>query len=99
MKFTEAKARIVGVHIGEAELSLLPGLGKPPIRAKVALIGSASSLMGSFEMNEWSDRAVEALRTFVGVLEEEALAHVFEVTGQQPTEGTEPGAPPAPPQF
>lgn len=78
--------------MGEVELNFLVP-NKPALVAKIGLV-TEDGLVGAFEKRVWSDKVLEALQTFAGILEEDALQIVFEAEAQQEPTGT-----PEPPQF
>lgn len=83
MKMSESPSKIAGVQLGEAALNFIR-IGVPPIAAKFALITKEGETAGFIEMGEgWSDKALEAMRTFSMVLEEEAMQRLFDT---QPAE-------------
>lgn len=97
MKLTEAPTKIVGIQLGEAKLNFIR-VGEAPIVAKFALITKEGDAAGFVDMmTGWSDKALEALRVFSEVLEEEALARIFTMAQASETPQTEEHS--EPPQF
>lgn len=95
MKLTKAKCKITGIQLGEAELNLIRP-ERPPLKVKYAMLGEDGATCGYFEKyTDWSDKALEALRVFSEVLEEEALPMLFD----QPAEKSADQKPDEPPQF
>jgi len=108
MKLTKAQCRVTGVHLGELALNLLPQNqkegGHPPILAKLALVRDDGSFCGSYTKVEgFSQKTVDALRTFVDSLEDDVLNNVFVIaeTDKDETAAVAATPPPAeePPQF
>lgn len=98
MKLTDAPSRIVGVQLGEATLNFLQ-TGATPIRAKFALLGKEGDATGFVDITgPWSDKTLDALRTFMEVLEEEAVQRLFDGPAQA-AETSQGEARPEPPQF
>ncbi len=97
MKISESASKIIGVQLGEASLNLIR-MGEVPIKAKFALISKEGDPIGFIDMNNgWSEKALEALRTFSEVLEEEAMRKLFD--GQPSETAAKSPGPDEPPQF
>jgi hypothetical protein len=97
MKLSTSPSHIVGLQLGEASLNMIRG-GQPPIKAKFALITKEGDAIGFMETaGPWSDKVLEALKTFSEVLEEELLGRISEVP--QASETPPAGASNEPPQF
>ncbi len=94
MKLTEAKCRITGVTLGEAQINLIR-IDAVPIQAKFALISGDGSVSGYFERrNGWSDKVLQALQAFVDAIEEDGLTVVFEEMTKPVSEGESAEGPP-----
>ena len=88
MKVSEAPSKIIGVTLGEISVSILRPEASP-FKARFALISKEGGAIGFMDMDQWSERAIEALKTFQNVLEEEALARISEVTPAESTTSPE----------
>ncbi len=75
MKVSEAPSKIIGVTLGEANISLLR-VQDVPFKAKFALLTKDGNSCGYIEIGEWSDKTIDALKTFIAVIEEEALTKI-----------------------
>jgi len=88
MKLTEAKCRVTGVQLGEAQLNFIRS-DLVPIQAKIALLAEDGTVCGYFEKrNGWSEKTHVALQALADALEEDALVHLF----QQPEAEAAPDA-------
>lgn len=97
MKLSTSPSKIFGVQLGDASINLL-GTGTP-LRGKFALLTKDGETCGFMEIGHgWSEKTLEALRTFSDALEEEALAIIME---PKPAEEATPNPdkPNEPPQF
>jgi hypothetical protein len=95
VKLSTAKAKVIGLQLGEAELNVIrPGV--PPIRAKFALLDEDATPCGYVEKaNGWSEKTMGAMQALVECMEEDALKIVF----MEETKPTEAEKAEEPPQF
>lgn len=78
MKMSESASKICGVQLGEASLNFIR-VGEVPIKAKFALLTKDGDVAGFVDVsNGWSEKVLEAMRTFSEVLEAEMLGRLFE---------------------
>ncbi len=79
MKLSARPSRIVGIRTGEISFNNLGPGGA--LQAKFQLLGDPKTgdqlHLGAYTKTQWSKRAIEALETFLEVLEEEAMVDVF----------------------
>lgn len=99
MKLSESPSKLIGLHLGEATINTMrPDL--PPLKAKFALFSKEGEPVGYMEMTHgWSEKALEALRVFQAVLEEEAVPRIFEQPSSSPEETPKSEERNEPPQF
>jgi len=95
MKLTQYPSKIVGVRVGEVELSLVVS---PSLLVKYVMLRNPedSNLDGVnagkyTKSGPWSEKVREALEVFINALEEEALPELFDVPGDK--RGAEVGPP------
>jgi hypothetical protein len=87
MKMSATPSRIRGVQVGEATINLIRS-DHPVLKVKFALVRDDELACGHFEKSAiWSEKALEALHSFIAVLEDEALGLVFDA-GQEASEVT-----------
>ena len=97
MKISEASCKVVGVQLGEATISLLnsDGIRAAPLKAKFALMNKEEQASGYIEVRNWSQRTIDALLALQDAMEEDALAHLFDVSpGANPTKSKDEAEPP-----
>lgn len=97
MKVSEAPSKIIGVTLGEANISLLR-VQDVPFKAKFALLMKDGNSCGYMEIGDWSEKTIEALKGFINLLEEEALARISD-GGPSEATSTSPEKRNEPPQF
>jgi hypothetical protein len=98
MKKTEASCKIIGVQLGEATISFFGEGGRgTPLKGKFALVDKEEQAAGYVEIRNWSERTIVALLELQDAMEEDALAHLFDISPE--AKSAEPNDETEPPQF